>query len=160
MATSPSRPAGTRRRRRPGMGLPWGEDEWTPLLGLALGGPVELHARLEEGLPYEALERLRAVLDISSARIAELVRVPLRTLARRKDAGRLQPEESDRLVRLARVVALALGLFDGDVSPARAWLAQPQMALGRQAPLDLATTDVGAREVERLIGRLEHGIPL
>ncbi|HSW28106.1 MAG TPA: antitoxin Xre/MbcA/ParS toxin-binding domain-containing protein [Longimicrobiales bacterium] len=140
--------------------MPWAEDEWTPLLGLALGGPVELHARLEQGLPYEALERLRAVLDVPVARVAELVRIPLRTLARRKDAGRLQPEESDRLLRLARVVALALGLFEGDVDPARAWLDQPQMALGQQAPLDLATTDVGSREVERLIGRLEHGIPL
>lgn len=157
---SPSRQAGRLHRRRPGMEPPWGEYEWTPLLGLALGGPVELHARLEQGLPYDALERLRALLDLPLARIAELVRVPLRTLARRKEAGRLQPEESDRLVRVARVVGLALGLFEGDVSAVRAWLAQPQMALGRRAPLDLATTDVGAREVERVIGRLEHGIPL
>lgn len=160
MATGPSRTAGTHRRRRQGEGLPWAEGEWTPLVGLALGGPVELHARLEQGLPYDALERLRAVLDVPVARVAELVRIPLRTLARRKDAGRLQPEESDRLLRLARIVALALGLFEGEVPPTRAWLLGPHMALGHRTPLDLATTDVGAREVERVIGRLEHGIPL
>jgi putative toxin-antitoxin system antitoxin component (TIGR02293 family) len=115
---------------------------------------------VEDGLPYEALERLRAILDLPASRVADLLRIPLRTLARRKEANHLQPDESDRLLRLARLVGLALDLFDGDEGGARSWLTSGNVALGGRTPLALATTDVGAREIERLIGRLEHGIPL
>jgi putative toxin-antitoxin system antitoxin component (TIGR02293 family) len=68
-------------------------------------------------------------------------------------------EESDRLVRIARLFGRALDLFDGNVDAARTWLATQQPALGDLAPLELAKTDVGTIEVERLIGRLELGLP-
>ncbi len=139
---------------------PQGEHQYASLLGLRAYGAAELHARLEDGLPFEALERLRRVLDLPLAGISALLRIPPRTLARRREARRLQPDESDRLVRLSRLVGLALRLFDGDLALARGWLNTPQRALGGEAPLAFATTDVGAREVENLVGRLEHGIPL
>jgi uncharacterized protein (DUF2384 family) len=50
-------------------------------------------------------------------------------------------------------------LFEGDGDAARSWLTARQPALGGMAPLEFAGTDVGAGEVESLIGRLEHGIP-
>ena len=83
-----------------------------------------------------------------------------RTLARRKEAGRLEPSESDRVARISRVFARAIDLFDGNVDSARAWLTQPSNALGDRTPLEFARTDAGAIEVEHLIGRLEHGIPV
>ena len=55
--------------------------------------------------------------------------------------------------------ARALELFEGDDEAARAWLLREQPALGGLRPLELAKSDVGAEEVEHLIGRLEHGIP-
>lgn len=131
---------------------------YAPLLGLEAEDAAELHARVRDGLPYEALERLRAVLDIPTARLSRLLAIPSRTLGRRKDIGKLDPEESDRLVRLARVVFLALQLFEGDLDEARAWLDSPHFALSHHAPIDFATTEVGAREVEDLVGRLEHGV--
>lgn len=88
--------------------------------------------------------------------LAELAQIPPRTLARRKEEGRLDPDESDRLLRASRVFGRALALFEGDVDAARTWLSAEQPALGGMAPLELATTDVGAREVENLIGRLER----
>jgi len=130
------------------------------LLGLRTEDPAELHGRLEDGLSYGALERLRGLLDLPMARFAELVGIPPRTLARRKDAKVLHPDESDRLLRLSRLVGLALELFEGDLEAARSWLTTPHVALAGRAPLQFATTEVGAREVEHLIGRLEHGIPL
>ena len=139
---------------------PWREHYYASLLGLRTYDAVELHARLEEGLSYEALERLRRVLDLPASRVSELIRIPARTLARRKEAKRLQPDESDRLLRLSRLVGLALRLFEGDLAATRTWLTTPHSALGQQAPLDFASTEVGSREVEHLIGRLEHGIPL
>ncbi|MFH1762850.1 MAG: antitoxin Xre-like helix-turn-helix domain-containing protein [Gemmatimonadota bacterium] len=139
---------------------PRGEHVHVSLLGLRTFGTAELHSRLEEGLSYEALERLRRVLDLPLSRISELLQISPRTLARRKEAKRLQPDESDRLVRLSRLVGLALQLFEGDLNNTRSWLAAPHAALAGEAPLEFATTGVGAGEVENLIGRLEHGIPL
>jgi putative toxin-antitoxin system antitoxin component (TIGR02293 family) len=63
-------------------------------------------------------------------------------------------------MRLTRLVGIALQLFEGDLEEMRAWLTAPHSALADQAPLDFATTEVGAREVENLIGRLEYGVPL
>lgn len=144
------------------------DDGWRPrqhayvvLLGLKTRDAGELHSRLEAGLSYMALERLRQVLDVSVTTLSrDLLKIPARTLARRRKAKRLHADESDRLMRLARVVGLAIHLFEGDLHEARAWLLAPQGALGGRRPLEFATSEVGAREVENLIGRLEHGIPL
>lgn len=136
------------------------EHSYVALLGLATYDATQLHDKVEAGFSYEALERLRRVLDVSTQQFAELVRIPARTLARRKDANRLEADESDRLLRLARIVGLALQLFEGDLDDARAWLLSAHPALGNEVPVELATTEVGAREVEYLVGRLEHGIPL
>ncbi|MEX2048874.1 MAG: antitoxin Xre-like helix-turn-helix domain-containing protein [Gemmatimonadota bacterium] len=133
---------------------------YVALLGLTTYESRELHDKVEQGLPFEALERLRRALDLPASRFAELVKIPPRTLARRKDAKRLQPDESDRLVRLSKIVGLAIQLFEGGLEDARAWLLTPQPALGNTVPLEFAASEVGAREVENLIGRLEHGIPL
>lgn len=133
---------------------------YVSLLGLRTYDTARLHSRLEEGLSYEALERLRRVLDVPTSRVSELLRIPVRTLARRKEAKKLEPEESDRLVRLSRLVALALQLFEGDLEEMRSWLETPHAALANETPLDFATTEVGTREVENVIGRLEHGVPL
>ena len=95
---------------------------------------------------------------VSAGELATLVSIPARTLARRETTGRLEPEESDRLLRLSRVFGRALELFEGDAPAAREWLATPQRALGDERPMVLARTDVGAREVEALVERLEHGI--
>lgn len=133
---------------------------YVTLLGLRALATAELRTRLADGLSYESLERFRRVLGVPINRVSELVRIPPRTLARRKRSRRLQPEESDRLVRLARIVGMAVQLFEGDLAGARSWLDAPHEALDGETPLESATTDVGAREVENLIGRLEHGIPL
>lgn len=72
--------------------------------------------------------------------------------------GRLDSSESDKLVRLSRVVGRTLALFEDNQAEAKHWLASPQLALGGASPLEMASTEVGAREVEALIGRLEYGV--
>jgi len=141
-------------------GDPHGAHTYVSLLGLRTYETAELHALVREGLSYEAFEQLRRVLDIPASRAAELLQIPTRTLARRKDAKRFEPEESDRLIRLTRLVGIALQLFEGDLEDMRTWLTTAHGSLANQTPLEFATTEVGAREVENLIGRLEHGIPL
>jgi len=132
---------------------------YVSLLGLKIHNPLELVESIRKGLSFEALERFQRNLALSMKDLAEVIQIRTRTLNRRKEEGRLQPDESDRLVRASRVFGKALELFEGDVQAARRWLAAPQKALGGERPLAAAGTDVGAREVENLIGRLEHGIP-
>jgi putative toxin-antitoxin system antitoxin component (TIGR02293 family) len=67
-------------------------------------------------------------------------------------------DESNQLLRLSRVLKRATDLHEGDQSSAREWLETPMPALGGRRPLELAQTELGAREVEDLIGRIEHGV--
>jgi putative toxin-antitoxin system antitoxin component (TIGR02293 family) len=81
-----------------------------------------------------------------------------RTLQRKRTAKRpLSADESDRLARLARLLVRSEEAL-GDEEKAHRWLSQPNRALGGQRPLSLLDSDVGARAVERVLGRIEHGI--
>lgn len=128
------------------------------LLGLSLFDTPALVSAVQKGFRYQTFERFRRNIALPVDTIMALVNIPRRTLTRRKAEGRFAPEESDRLVRASRVYSKALQLFDGDSHAASQWLVAPQRGLGGQAPLALSSTDVGAREVERLIERLEHGV--
>jgi putative toxin-antitoxin system antitoxin component (TIGR02293 family) len=132
---------------------------YVKLLGLEVDDPLKLVARVQKGLPYGALERFLRNTALSISDLAQIVQIPLRTLMRRKAQRRLQPDESDRLLRASRIFGRALELFEGDIAAARRWLSTPLPAIGGARPIAVASTDVGAREVDNLIGRLEHGIP-
>lgn len=115
-------------------------------------------ASLRDGLPTERIDVLSGTLDLSMNRLGVVLSIPPSTISRRRKDGRLDRDESERAFRLARLVERAAqmaGSLDGGVR----WLKAPQYALGGQTPLDYADTEVGARVVEDLIGRIEHGIP-
>jgi putative toxin-antitoxin system antitoxin component (TIGR02293 family) len=131
----------------------------TTLLGLAPQPLPRLLESIREGLPFETWEEFLITTGLGRDEAAPLLQVSERTLSRRKKAGRLDAHESDRLVRAARVYAMALQLQGGDHESARRWLRSPQRGLGGASPLEYASTDVGVRQVEELIGRIEHGIP-
>ena len=97
-------------------------------------------------------------MDLPWDELADLVGIAPRTLSRREREGRLRPDESDRVFRAAEIFDLTVDLFDGDVPAAMDWLETPQTGLGGEIPLRLATTGFGARAVENLIGRLQHGV--
>ncbi|MCP9496333.1 MAG: DUF2384 domain-containing protein [Pyrinomonadaceae bacterium MAG19_C2-C3] len=128
------------------------------LLGMDVFDTRRLLKKIEEGLSFDVFNHLRQNLNLPMRDLAELLMISPRTLSRRKDEGCLQPDESDRLVRMSRVFGRALELFDGDAEGARQWLMSPQRALGGDVPLSVAKTEIGAREVENVIGRLEHGV--
>jgi putative toxin-antitoxin system antitoxin component (TIGR02293 family) len=130
----------------------------TGLLGIDTPDAVQLVRLIRIGFPYSRLARFQKATQLPLERIARFVGIPQRTLTRRASEGKLHPDESDRLLRASRVFELAVDLFEGDLPAARQWLETPQPALAGQVPLEFAATDVGAREVENLIGRLEHGI--
>jgi putative toxin-antitoxin system antitoxin component (TIGR02293 family) len=107
-------------------------------------------------LPADAVQ---FVLDTGRLTLAELDRIvlPRKTLANRRKLGTLTPEQSDRLVRVARVLAAAEETF-GDQDKAGIWLRRPTAALAGETPLNLLDTNEGARAVETLLGRIAHGI--
>ena len=112
---------------------------------------------VRKGLPYAALEALVRVLSVRAAEVTRLLGVAPRTLARRKVARRLAPAESDRLYRLAYVTLLAADIL-GSVDKAKGWLTQPNRALGDAPPLGLLDTEIGERQVEEVLERINHGI--
>ena len=127
-------------------------------LGLTATQTDDLVCQIEAGLPFKALESLAALSGLSVPPIASVLGIPERTLARRKAVGRFAPDESERLLRISTVFEKAVELFEGDVAGAVTWLTSPRRALGYQTPLAYSRTELGAREVENLIGRLEHGV--
>lgn len=120
--------------------------------------PSDLILQMRRGLGYSHISRLQSVIDVPLKRIAELAGVAPRTLMRRRRSGRFSSDESERLLRLSRVVQLTVSLFEDDLPAARNWLLAPRDALDGNSPLEYARTEIGAREVENLIGRLEHGV--
>jgi len=132
-----------------------GAFDYLELLGVRAAHLRDLLRLIARGLPFESMERLEKAIGLD---VAPLVQIPKRTLTRRRQDGRFTPEESDRLVGAARLLSKALDLFDGNAPAARAWLTEPQLALGGATPIDIARTETGAREVENLIGRLEYGV--
>lgn len=94
---------------------------------------------------------------LSSKDLGAVLAVPERTLARRKRQRRLRPDESDRLVRLARIAAHAEDVL-GSREKASAWLHEPNRALGNDAPVTRLDTDLGVRQVDSVLGRIAHGV--
>ncbi len=137
---------------------PAGTNAYAALLGLRTFDAPALHRNVERGLAFAALLRLGRLMALPLGTLGETLRIPARTLQRRKARGRLGADESDRLLRLTRVYGKALELFEGDNDGALQWLRTPLTALGGWAPLAMSTSEPGAQEVFHLIGRLEHGI--
>ena len=145
---------------KPHRAPPAREDQasYARLLGLRATTPLALVREVARGLPYATITSLRRATGLSTRELADAVNIRMRTVARRKEQGRLDPEESDRVLRFARVFAMAVSFFGGDVPEARRWFTTPLPAFGGRSALELAATDAGAREVEVLIWRVEHGV--
>jgi putative toxin-antitoxin system antitoxin component (TIGR02293 family) len=126
------------------------------VIGSDVHDSLDLVRVVRLGLPVGAAQHM---LDSGRLTPAEMDRVvlPRRTLANRRKVGTLTADQSDRLLRIARVLATADDTF-GSVDKAGHWLRRPTQVLAGERPLDLLDTEEGAREVEALLGRIAHGI--
>ena len=113
---------------------------------------------IEAGLPAAAMEALKERVGLDDPSMATTLGISIRTLARvRASQGLLDSVVSDRLYRLARLVAIARVVLEYD-DRAVQWLTQSQPGLGNRRPIDMAKSEPGAREVENLLMRIEHGV--
>lgn len=126
-------------------------------LGLHLKKPEMVINSIKEGLPVSAFEQLCANMDVNVSNMAGIVRIARRTLVRRKREGKLKPSESERVYRLSSLFDKAVQVL-GTGDAASQWFKTPKKALGGKTPLEYSDTELGAREVEDLLGRLEHGV--
>jgi putative toxin-antitoxin system antitoxin component (TIGR02293 family) len=118
---------------------------------------ASLAAAIEQGLPINGLKKLTSFLGISPEKAALLLGISTATLNRRIKAGHLASSESDRLIRFARLAGIAAQVM-GSPEAGKNWLRTPQHGLGGKIPMEFARTEIGAREVENLLGRIEHGV--
>jgi putative toxin-antitoxin system antitoxin component (TIGR02293 family) len=118
---------------------------------------LDLVDAIQGGLPIRALEEVLHSGLFEPGELYALV-VARRTLAHRKEKRQaLTAEQSDRLTRVVRVAERAEEAL-GDREKAARWLRKPNRALQRKRPIDLLESDLGARMVERALGRIEHGV--
>jgi putative toxin-antitoxin system antitoxin component (TIGR02293 family) len=125
-------------------------------LGVAPASEFELAVLVEGGLPTENLGLLREK-GLTFSEVSEIVISP-RTLKHRKARGEaLSHEESDRLVRVARVVALGEEVF-GDRERALLWLRLPDDRIGSRSPMSLLQTESGGRLVETMLWQIDENV--
>lgn len=151
MSTTKSRKPrvrGNRAKSRPGPAA----------LGITRDDDLSVIRHVRSGFPFSRVTTFEKTSGLPRETIARFAAIPQRTLTRRQQEGRLQPDESDRLLRAARVFEMTVQLFEGDTAAARRWLETPQSDLDGMSPLEFASTEIGARCIEDLIGQLEHGV--
>ena len=115
---------------------------------------MEVVKLVHNRLPLSVIDRLLAE-GVSKQEIGLVA--PARTLAhRRANAEKLTVEESDRAVRLARVVAQTESVF-GNKDKAMAWLRQPMKRFEGNTPIEMLASDVGSRLVEEALVQIDEG---
>lgn len=119
--------------------------------------PAALAQAVREGIPACRFDALKKLLGVSTEKLTDVVGISASTLSRRRKRGAFSKDESERVLRIARVALRAADVLEGKEN-ARKWLTEPARALGGEKPLEFADTEPGAREVERLLVRLDHGV--
>src|SRR5262245_39930978 len=122
-----------------------------------ISGFEDLQDAIRSGLPFATLEAVMEKLQLSLTEAAAVLHIPERTMARRRKDQKLPPDESDRVLRLARVYAHATEVFETE-EDARDWLKDSNRDLGGQRPLDLLDTDIGVQKVDAVLTRIQHGV--
>ena len=127
------------------------------VVGRSVRSAEDLADRVRKGLPFTALVAVMENYAISRDVLCGILHLSARNFLRRKEQKRLSPDESDRLYRLARVIAHANRVFE-DPDESAEWIHAPNTSLGKQQPLTLLDTDIGVQQVDQVLGRIEHGI--
>lgn len=125
-------------------------------LGRAFSTDGEMRDAIRQGFPPAVVEELMRASGLTLKELADALDLSPRSLQRRRRSGRLAQFESDRLYRLARLVAIA-NEYLGDRERAMQWLKHPNRALGGIAPVAAIDTEPGARQVENILGRIAYG---
>lgn len=125
--------------------------------GLNTSDGVALVGQINEGLDGKVATLIVDWAKMSQNDLRKMSGIPPTTFGRSLKA-RFSPDQSERLVRIIRVIDRTVELFEGDKEEAQKWLKEPNRALGGKVPAELMASETGAYEVMKLITRLEHGV--
>jgi len=118
----------------------------------------DLIALTRRGMPASILTQLAVMLSVDRKEVAKLLHISERTLSRRmRENATLTAQESDRAVRLARILAFANDMI-GNPEKATRWLQTPNRALEGSRPIELLDTDAGVEAVRNVLGRIAYGV--
>ena len=112
---------------------------------------------LKRGLPARIVDELSKDLEVSRKELARIAGVAERTLVRKIQEGRLSPDQSERMARVARLYVRAIEVL-GSRKHALRWLKTSRAQLKGKPPVDFADTELGCQELMNLLGRIEHGV--
>src|SRR5260370_6935520 len=118
--------------------------------GRTLSSDRDMREAIREGFPPAVVEELMRASGLTLKELASALDLSPRSLQRRRRSGRLARYESDRLYRLARIVAIANEYLGGHERAMR-WLKRPNRALGGAPPVPAVATQPRARQVERIL---------
>jgi putative toxin-antitoxin system antitoxin component (TIGR02293 family) len=126
----------------------------TELNELPQAGLIEAITR---GLPALLARELANKMGVTLEDMADLLRLNPRTLQRRFEEGWFNLSESERLWELSRLFYRAVEVLESEPGAVH-WFRNPIQALGGATPLSYARTAVGLRELDNILGRIEHGV--
>ena len=131
------------------------------LMGLKndFGDVEHLMKAIEQGLPKQALSAVLAYFSEQEAFTRNELLSKVGSLATFKRRKRLKPDEGEKVARLARLIAYARFVWDGDDAAVREFFTSPHPLLELRRPLDLAFSELGAMKVERILTNILHGLP-
>ena len=118
---------------------------------------IALIDMIRAGLTVKMVDDAASALGLSFKDLADYGVIAPRTLTHSRKSGKFSPTQSNRVARFFRVFRWALDTF-GSADKAKTWLNRPTRALGERAPADLLDTEEGARLVEDLLFRIDHGM--
>ena len=125
---------------------------------LELPQELQIISIIRQGFSIISVIKVAEYCGLSESQMAALLATSERTISRRKkDQKPLDLSESDRLYRIARIVAHTLDIFE-NVETARDWLKKSNRALGGKTPLELLDTDAGTQQVDEVLNKIEYGI--
>ncbi|MBV7488023.1 antitoxin Xre/MbcA/ParS toxin-binding domain-containing protein [Pseudomonas sp. PDM30] len=113
--------------------------------------------QIKAGIPADLIQVFRLAFDLQDCELETLLHASMSTLERRRRAQKnLDPVASERLDRIATLSHLAEEIFDTQVI-ATHWMSASNKALGGTAPIMLCETEIGAKQVRRILRALEWG---
>lgn len=134
-------------------------------LGLYLGlkrdeiTPFDIINLSRKGIKASFAKKLIKAVQINQEEFADYLGFKIRTLSRRfeKPTEKMTSEESEKVIRLARVFLQALDIFEDEMKVA-SWLKRPNRSLADLAPISYLDSDIGAEEVMASLGRIKDGV--
>ncbi|ANH82504.1 hypothetical protein A8C56_17365 [Niabella ginsenosidivorans] len=130
------------------------------LMGLAHEGmqsSTDFITHIRAGIPKKALDHLAHIIGFSDSELAGILHTSDRTLRRYTPAQKLNAEQSERVIELARLYTRGAEVFD-NLEQFKTWMATPVDALGAKPPKEFLDTSIGIGLLMDELGRIEHGI--